>query len=90
MGNITDHITEYNIASFGKCRTTRFPPTGSATSANHGHLTPMRCVPGTDSNWMNGKEDYLIKGEPALLKSSTCKCKWGGKISIVNDGQVDK
>ena len=87
--NISDHISMYNIAPFGKCHTTCYPPTGSATAANHGHLTPMPCVPGTDTNWINGKDDYIIKGNPALLKSSYCRCKWGGTIRIVDDGQID-
>lgn len=87
--NISDHISMYNIAPFGKCHTTCYPPTGSATAANHGHLTPMPCVPGTDTNWINGKDDYIIKGNPALLKSSYCRCKWGGVITIADDGQID-
>ncbi len=87
--NVSDHIPMTNIAPFGKCRTVCFPPTGAATAANHGRLTPMPCVPGTVSEWMNGKNDYLIKGKPALLKSSICRCQWGGVISIVSDGQVD-
>lgn len=89
MANISDHISMYNIAPFGKCHTTCYPPTGSATSANHGHLTPMPCVPGTDTDWINGKDDYIIKGNPALLKSSYCRCKWGGVITITDDGQID-
>lgn len=89
MANISDHISMYNIASFGKCHTTTYPPTGSATVANHGVLTPMPCVPGTISKWINGKNDYLVKGIPALLKSSYCRCKWGGIITIINDGQVN-
>ncbi|NPD91736.1 DUF4280 domain-containing protein [Xylanibacter muris] len=87
MANITDHVSLYNIAPFGKCHTTRFPPTGAATSAAHGKLTPMPCVPGTNSNWLNGKDDYIIKGDPALLKSSYCKCCYGGTITITDDGQ---
>lgn len=87
--NISDHISMYNIAPFGKCHTTCYPPTGSATAANHGRLTPMPCVPGTDTDWKNGKDDYIIKGNPALLKSSYCRCKWGGVITITNDGQID-
>lgn len=87
--NISDHISMYNIAPFGKCHTTCYPPTGSATAANHGHLTPMPCVPGTDTDWINGKNDYIIKGNPALLKSSYCRCKWGGVITITDDGQID-
>lgn len=89
MANITDHVSLYNIAPFGKCHTTAYPPTGSATAANHGTLTPMPCIPGTVSEWINGKSDYLVKGKPALLKTSYCRCQWGGIITITNDGQVD-
>jgi hypothetical protein len=89
MANISDHISLYNIAPFGKCHTTSFPPTGAATAAAHGKLTPMPCVPGTNSNWMNGKNDYIIKGDPALLKSSFCRCCYGGVITITDDGQRD-
>lgn len=89
MANISDHVSMYNIAPFGKCHTTAYPPTGSATAANHGHLTPMPCVPGTVTEWINGKNDYIVKGKPTLLKSSYCRCQWGGVITITNDGQVD-
>lgn len=89
MANISDHISLYNIAGFGRCHTTRFPATGAATAANHGHLTPMPCVPGTVTDWVNGKDDYIIRGNSALLKTSYCRCKWGGIIRIVDDGQVD-
>lgn len=89
IANVSDHIPTYNIPPFGKCHTTCFPPTGSATAANMGCLTPMPCVPGTDSEWVNGKTDYIIKGKPALLKSSYCRCKWGGIIKIINDGQIN-
>lgn len=87
MANVSDHVAMLNIAPFGKCSTTSFPPTGAATSSNHGVLTPMPCVPGTVSEWKNGKVDYAIKGSPALLKSSYCKCQWGGVITIIDDGQ---
>lgn len=89
MANISDHVSLYNIAPFGKCHTTSFPPTGAATAAAHGKLTPMPCVPGTHSNWMQGKDDYIIKGNPALLKSSFCRCCYGGVITITDDGQKD-
>lgn len=89
MANISDHISLYNIPPFGKCHTTRYPATGAATAANKGKLTPMPCIPGTVSDWINGKDDYLIKGEPALLKSSYCRCKWGGIITVTNDGQIE-
>ena len=87
--NISDHISMYNIAPFGKCHTIRFPATGAATAANKGRLTPMPCVPGTVTEWVNGKNDYIIKGKPALLKSSFCRCQWGGIITVIDDGQID-
>lgn len=89
QANISDHVSMRNIAPFGRCHTTRYPATGSATAANHGHLTPMPCVPNTPFSWMNGKNDVLLKGQPALLKSSTCKCVWGGTISFTKDGQIE-
>lgn len=88
MANISDHLTMVNLAPFGKCRSMGFPATASATAANHGTLTPMPCMHNTPFPWVQGKNDYLVKGDSALLKSSTCQCMWGGTISIVNDGQT--
>lgn len=85
--NISDHISLKNIGSFGKCYTTAYPPTGTATSNNHGRLTPMPCIPNTVFKWMFGKDDNILRGEPALLSSSKCKCVYGGIITIVHDGQ---
>lgn len=88
MANISDHLSMVNLAPFGKCRSIRYPATASATAANQGRLTPMPCMHNTPLPWMSGKNDYLIKGDPALLKSSTCSCMWGGTISLVTDGQT--
>lgn len=89
QANISDHIPMRNIAPFGKCRSLAYPATASATAAAHGKLTPMPCVPGTKFPWMGGKNDVLLKGQPALLKSSRCKCIFGGTITITFDGQTD-
>lgn len=88
MANISDHKSMVNLAPFGLCRSLAFPPTAAATAAAHGHLTPMPCVHNTPAPWFVGKMDYLIKGQPALLKSCKCQCMWGGTISLVTDGQV--
>jgi len=88
MANISDHKSMVNLAPFGLCRSLGFPATAAATAAAHGHLTPMPCVHNTPVPWMGGKMDYLIKGQPALLKSCKCQCMWGGTISLVTDGQV--
>lgn len=90
QANISDHISMRNIAPFGKCHTTRYPATGSATAANHGKLTPMPCIPNTPFAWMGGKDDVLLQNQPALLKSSSCKCVWGGTITITFDGQNEQ
>jgi len=89
QANISDHQSMVNIAPFGRCHTVAYPPTGSATAANHGTLTPMPCVPNTPFPWMGGKDDVILKGQPALLKSSKCRCAWGGIITITYDGQTD-
>ena len=87
MANISDHQSFVNLGAFGRCRSLGFPATASATAAAHGKLTPMPCVHNTPVPWMGGKNDYIVKGYPALLKSSTCQCMWGGTISITDDGQ---
>ena len=87
MVNISDHLTKVNLAPFGLCRSLGFPATAAATAANHGCLTPRPCMHNTPFPWMGGKNDYIVKGELALLKSSTCSCMWGGTISIIDDGQ---
>lgn len=86
MANISDHISLHNIQCFGKCHTTGYPSTGNATSANHGKLTPMPCVPGTVFEW-EGKGDYIVRGKAAIQNTSYCRCKWGGIIHIIHDGQ---
>ena len=88
MANISDHQTMVNLAPFGLCRSLAFPATASATAAALGTLTPMPCMHNTPFPWIGGKMDYLVKGQPALLKTSKCQCLWGGTISLVNDGQV--
>lgn len=87
QANIADYVSMKNIPSFGRCRSLGYPPTASATAANHGKLTPMPCVPGTCPKWKEIDKDSLICGEPALLKPATLRCVYGGTISIVSPGQ---
>jgi len=88
QANIADYVSMKNVPSFGRCRSLGYPPTASATAANHGKLTPMPCVPGTCPKWKTIDKDSLICGEPALLKPATLKCMYGGTISIVDPGQT--
>jgi len=87
MANISDHVSMINLAPFGRCSSLGFPSTARATAQHMGILTPMPCQHNTPDPWIGGKKDYLAEGQPALLKSSICKCKWGGVISIIDDGQ---
>ena len=87
MANISDHVPMKNLAPFGRCRSLGFPATASATAAHHGHLTPMPCMHNTPMPWMNDKNDYIVKGFPALLRTCKCQCMWGGIISLVTNGQ---
>lgn len=88
QANIADYVSMVNVPSFGKCRSLGYPPTASATAANHGKLTPMPCVPGTCPKWKAMDKDSLICGEPALLEPAILKCMYGGTISIVSPGQM--
>ena len=88
QANIADYVSMKNVPSFGRCRSLGYPPTASATAANHGKLTPMPCVPGTCPKWKAIDKDSLICGEPALLKPATLQCMYGGTISIVDPGQT--
>ena len=87
QANVADYVSMKNVPSFGRCRSLGYPPTASATAANHGRLTPMPCVPGTCPKWQVVDKDSLICGEPALLEPATLKCMYGGTISIVSPGQ---
>ena len=86
--NISDHQSMINIPPFGVCSSLKYPPTKLATDAHHGSLTPMPCKPGTYSLWENGNNTYIIRNFPALLTCSSCRCIYGGVITIVTDGQI--
>lgn len=88
QANVADYVSMKNVPGFGKCRSLGYPPTASATAANHGRLTPMPCVPGTCPKWQVVDKDSLICGEPALLEPATLRCMYGGTISIVSPGQT--
>lgn len=87
QANIGDHVSMANIRPFGRCRSLAYPPTAAATSAHHGHLTPMPCVPGTPFNWSIIDANSKLCGKPALLNPAKLRCIYGGVISIVNPGQ---
>lgn len=47
------------------------------------------CIPEFYQRWIDGKEDVLIDGSPALLGRCTLCCKYGGTITIQSSGQME-
>ncbi len=48
------------------------------------------CTPEFDSGWIDGKDDVLIDGVPALLGKCTMSCVYGGNIQIHTSGQYEE
>jgi hypothetical protein len=80
--NIKDHLPMVNIMPFAMCKCPGNPMVAAATAAAMGTMTPMPCIPSTSTPWMPGSPTVLIGGQPALNKSSTCMCDYGGQIKI--------
>ncbi|MGH9885405.1 MAG: DUF4280 domain-containing protein [bacterium] len=85
--NIGDHRPVANILPFGPCMSPQFPATAAATSAAGGVLTPQPCAPNTPAPWAPGSPTVSIADQPALRHTDTCRCVWGGTITIVDPGQ---
>ena len=85
--NIRDHIAIQNVMPFGSCMSPSFPPTAAATAAAGGALTPMPCMPSTVTPWAPGSATVTVAEQPALRATDTCRCAWGGTITIIDPGQ---
>ncbi len=85
--NIKDHVPFMNIMPFGMCNAKANPTVIAATSAAMGTPTPGACLPATPAPWSSGSASVKVDNQPALNKSSTLKCVYGGTISIVMEGQ---
>jgi len=85
--NIMDYIPMMNIMPFGMCQSPSNPTVATATAAALGVLTPMPCIPATVAPWSPGATKTTVANQPALIKSDTCSCMWGGTISITDAGQ---
>lgn len=48
------------------------------------------CKPIFIDGWINGKQDVLIDGKPALIGSCTLCCQYGGTITIQTSGQLEE
>ncbi|WP_150467321.1 DUF4280 domain-containing protein [Francisella sp. SYW-9] len=83
-GTINDHIPMANIKPFGMCNS----PSNPAGMAKPALPTPCPCVPVTMSPWTPPATTTKVNSQPALLKSATCMCIWGGQISINMPGEM--
>jgi hypothetical protein len=87
QANSNDFKPNVNVLPFGMCKSMANPAVAAATAANHGKLKKMPCTPVLTMPWINGKEDKLVDGAPALLNKSTHMCLYCGRITIEADGQ---
>lgn len=85
---IMDNVPNKNIPPFGVCSSMANPQVASATAAAQGVLTPQPCVPVTTAPWVTGSPTVLVGKIPALNKTSTLLCTWGGVITINVPGQT--
>lgn len=91
MMNQKDNVVNKNISYFGICK-------GGCPSSDDIYLIAengqtvngKKCLVTILDDWMNVKEDTLVKGEPALTNESVLVCKYGGKITFITNGQEDK
>jgi hypothetical protein len=86
--NIMDHAPFINIPTFGMCNAKANPTVIAATAAALGTPTPGACIPATPTPWSSGSPSVMLDNKPALNKSSTCQCVYGGTISIQDEGQA--
>lgn len=85
---VEDATPMVNVAPFGMCTTVSNPQVATATSAALGVLTPQPCLPVPVPPWTPGSRSVKIRGTHVLTDSSSCKCQWGGVISITDPGQA--
>lgn len=78
--NTMDYKPFVNIQPFGKCQSIANPAVAAARQ-------PVPCTPIITMPWINGKDDQLVEGFPALLNQSTNMCLYCGTIKVEDDGQ---
>ncbi|WP_297430452.1 DUF4280 domain-containing protein [Clostridium sp.] len=56
---------------------------------NFGTCGRNPCTVTIFGDWMNCKEDTIVKDQPVLTDQSVLICAYGGQIRFVTDGQYD-
>ncbi|WP_129599950.1 DUF4280 domain-containing protein [Anaerophilus nitritogenes] len=74
QATIADHVGNVNIMPFAMCTKTQ---------------PPVPCIPSIMVKWINGKKDFKIKDELALLNICIVPCVKGGIIKIEQSGQIE-
>ncbi len=86
QANIMDFAPMMNVLPFGMCSSMLNPALIAAKAASNGAVQKVPCIPVIPAPWLGGKMNKLVKGAPALLKSSTLMCAYMGQIKIQDDG----
>src|SRR4051794_3117590 len=85
--NIMDNVPMVNIMPFGMCVSIANPTVAAATAAALGVLTPMPCIPNTQTPWVPGEPTVLLGNFPALDNNSKLMCMWAGVIQFTTPGE---
>lgn len=88
VATIMDNVLATEVQPFGMCSSLANPAVAAATAAASGVLTPMPCIPITPAPWVTGSPTVLIADIPVLSQNSFLTCIWGGRIEILNPGQM--
>lgn len=84
---IRAHVPLVNIGPFCLCASPINPAVAAATAAAGGVLTPVPCVPKTDTPWLPGSPKVTTAHNAALNDSSVLICAYGGVIRVDDPGQ---
>lgn len=60
-----------------------------ANIGNFGTCGEVPCAVAILGDWINCKEDTIVKDQPVLTNQSVLICACGGQIRFVTDGQYD-
>lgn len=84
QANTGDFKPMVNIMTFKKCSSPTNPANPAPMIGVDNKGRPQKvCTPIITMQWINGKENTIVEGFPALLHTSTTMCMWCEK----NDGQ---